>query len=63
MQLYLTYKETSTGGEAESDGRWAHHSDVNLSVEFLEVSRNEPKKENSFWPESFKSFEVTKEIF
>lgn len=42
-QLYLTTKESSTGGEPEDDGRWARRSDIIVTVDFISVSREKPE--------------------
>ena len=56
--LYMNVTERSSGGEAESDEEWSHHSDVVLDVQFISVYRN---KKDGFFPSY--SFEVSEEIY
>lgn len=54
-KLYLSYKETHTGGEAESDEQWACRSPSYTEVSFIGLSREEP--DTGFFPE-YREIEV-----
>lgn len=57
-KLYICTRESSTGGEPESDEKWCHHSDIIMTVEFLGVTREKP---DGFFP--CESMEVSDEIY
>ena len=56
--LYIHTTESSVGGEAESDERWCHRSDIVKSVSFNSVSRTS----ESFWSHG-SSFEVSEDVY
>lgn len=42
-RLYFTYNETSSGGDALEEGRYASRSDQEINIKFLNIYKSQPK--------------------
>ena len=58
-ELYINVKETSTGGEPESNESYCQHSDIIKNVKFISVFKTIP--DDCFWTPN--SFEVSEEVY